>query len=88
MVAAGDIDMGFSFVGQIPHSVRFLTEISAPIGVVMRADHPLANRLAIEFEEAGANPILTQSGPLPRRRRCRCRLCDLQEPPGAKLESN
>lgn len=66
MVAAGDIDMGFTFVGQIPHSVRCLTEISAPIGVVMRADHPLANRLAVEFEEAGRYPILTQSGPLPR----------------------
>jgi len=66
MVAAGDIDMGFTFVGQIPHSVRYLTEISAPIGVVMRADHPLANRLAVEFEEAGRYPILTQSGPLPR----------------------
>ena len=66
MVAAGDIDMGFTFVGQVPHSVRYLTEISAPIGVVMRADHPLANRLAVEFDEAGRYPLLTQSGPLPR----------------------
>jgi DNA-binding transcriptional LysR family regulator len=66
MVAAGDIDMGFTFVGQIPRSVRFMTEISAPIGVVMRADHPLANKLAIDFDELSRYPILTQTGPLPK----------------------
>ena len=66
MVAAGDIDMGFTFVGQIPRSVRFMAEISAPIGVVMRADHPLANKLAIDFDELSRYPILTQTGPLPK----------------------
>jgi DNA-binding transcriptional LysR family regulator len=66
MVAAGEIDMGFTFVGQIPHSVRYMTEISAPIGVVMRADHPLANKLAVDFDEVSRYPVLTQSGPLPR----------------------
>ncbi|WP_445491548.1 LysR family transcriptional regulator [Rhodopseudomonas sp. RCAM05734] len=66
MVAAGDIDMGFTFVGQIPHSVRFMAEISAPIGVVMRADHPLANKLAVDFDEVSRYPMLAQSGPLPR----------------------
>jgi DNA-binding transcriptional LysR family regulator len=66
MVAAGDIDMGFTFVGQIPRSVRYMAEISAPIGVVMRADHPLANKLAVDFDELSRYPILTQTGPLPR----------------------
>jgi DNA-binding transcriptional LysR family regulator len=66
MVAAGDIDMGFTFVGQIPRSVRYMAEISAPIGVVMRADHPLANKLAIDFDELSRYPILTQTGPLPK----------------------
>jgi DNA-binding transcriptional LysR family regulator len=65
MVAAGDIDMGFTFVGKIPHTVRFLTEISAPIGVVMRSDHPLVKQQTVTFAEAEAYPILTQSGPLP-----------------------
>jgi DNA-binding transcriptional LysR family regulator len=65
MVAAGDIDMGFTFVGQIPRSVRFMAEIPAPIGVVMRADHPLANKLAVDFDELSRYPILTQTGPLP-----------------------
>jgi DNA-binding transcriptional LysR family regulator len=66
MVAAGDIDMGFTFVGQIPRSVRFMAEISAPIGVVMRADHPLANKLTIDFDELSRYPILTQTEPLPK----------------------
>jgi DNA-binding transcriptional LysR family regulator len=66
MVAAGDIDMGFTFVGQIPRSVRFMAEISAPIGVVMRADHPLANKLAIDFDELSRYPVVSQTGPLPK----------------------
>lgn len=66
MVASGEVDMGFTFVGQIPHAVRCMTEISAPIGVVMRADHPLANKLAVDFDEVARYPILTQSGPLPK----------------------
>ncbi len=66
MVAAGDIDMGFTFVGKVSHAVRFLTEISAPIGVVMRSDHPLARQQNVTFDEAAAYPILTQSGPLPK----------------------
>ncbi|MDB5500890.1 MAG: LysR family transcriptional regulator [Tardiphaga sp.] len=66
MVANGDIDMGFTFVGQIPHSVRYMTEISAPIGIVMRADHPLANKLSVDFDEVSRYPVLTQSGPLPK----------------------
>ena len=65
MVAAGDIDMGFTFVGQIPRSVRFMAEISAPIGVVMRTDHPLAKKLVVDYDELSRYPILTQTGPLP-----------------------
>jgi DNA-binding transcriptional LysR family regulator len=65
MVAAGDIDMGFTFVAQIPRSVRFMAEISAPIGVVMRADHPLASKRVVDYDELSRHPILIQTGPLP-----------------------
>jgi DNA-binding transcriptional LysR family regulator len=65
MVAAGDIDMGFTFVAQIPRSVRFMAEISAPIGVVMRTDHPLAKKRVVDYDELSRYPILTQTGPLP-----------------------
>ena len=66
LVAGGEAEMGFTFVGQLPPSLRYLVEIPAPIGVVMRAGHPLAARLTIELEEAGRYPILTQAGPLPK----------------------
>lgn len=66
LVSSGEADMGFTFVGQLPPSLRYLAEVSAPIGVVMRADHPLAGRSSIDFDEAGRYPILTQSGPLPK----------------------
>jgi len=66
MVARGDIDMGLTFVGAFPASVRTITEIAAPIGVVMRADHPLANKLTVDFDEVSRYPVLTQSGPLPK----------------------
>ncbi|MEJ1158675.1 LysR family transcriptional regulator [Prosthecomicrobium sp. N25] len=66
LVASGEIDLGFTFVGKVPGSLHFMAEISAPIGVVMRADHPLASRMVIEFDEVARYPILTQSGPLPR----------------------
>lgn len=66
-VAAGQADMGFTFVtSQIPPTVTFVAEVPAPIGVVMRADHPLSNRLQLSFAEVQPFPIFTQPGPLPR----------------------
>ncbi|QCI66784.1 LysR family transcriptional regulator [Phreatobacter stygius] len=66
MVAENEADIGFTFVSQMPRTVSFLAEVSAPIGVVMPADHPLANRRAVTFDEAAAYPFLAQAGPLPR----------------------
>ena len=88
MVAAGEIDMGFTFVGQIPHSVRYLTEISAPIGVVMRADHPLANKLAIDFDEVSRYPMLIQSGPLPKGADVDADFANFKDQIKPKLQSN
>ncbi len=84
MVARGEIDMGFTFVGQIPNSVRYLTDIAAPIGVVMRADHPLGQQARGRFRRgqplSGADPI----GTVAEGRRCRRRLRQLQEPDQAE----
>jgi DNA-binding transcriptional LysR family regulator len=88
MVAAGDIDMGFTFVGQIPRSVRYMTEISAPIGVVMRADHPLANKLAVDFDELSRYPILTQTGPLPKGADADAAFATFKSEIKPKLQSN
>jgi DNA-binding transcriptional LysR family regulator len=88
MVAAGDIDMGFTFVGQIPRSVRYTAEISAPIGVVMRADHPLANKLAVDFDELSRYPILTQAGPLPKGADADAAFATFKSKIKPKLQSN
>jgi DNA-binding transcriptional LysR family regulator len=88
MVAAGDIDMGFTFVGQIPRSVRYTAEISAPIGVVMRADHPLANKLAVDFDELSRYPILTQTGPLPKGADADAAFATFKSEIKPKLQSN
>jgi DNA-binding transcriptional LysR family regulator len=88
MVAAGDIDMGFTFVGQIPRSVRFMAEISAPIGVVMRADHPLANKLAVDFDELSRYPILNQTGPLPKGADADAAFATFKSEIKPKLQSN
>jgi DNA-binding transcriptional LysR family regulator len=88
MVAAGDIDMGFTFVGQIPRAVRYMAEISAPIGVVMRADHPLANKLAVDFDEVSRYPIVTQSGPLPKGADADAAFATFKSQLKPKLQSN
>jgi DNA-binding transcriptional LysR family regulator len=88
MVAAGDIDMGFTFVGQIPRAVRYTAEISAPIGVVMRADHPLANKLAVDFDELSRYPILTQTGPLPKGADADAAFATFKSEIKPKLQSN
>jgi len=88
MVARGEIDMGFTFVGQIPHSVRYLADIAAPIGVVMRADHPLANKLAVDFDEVSRYPVLTQSGPLPKGADVDAAFADFKSAIKPKLQSN
>jgi DNA-binding transcriptional LysR family regulator len=88
MVAAGDIDMGFTFVGKVPHAVRFLTEISAPIGVVMRSDHPLARQQNVTFVEAAAYPILTQSGPLPKGADIDAAFANFKQELHPRLQSN
>lgn len=88
MVARGEIDMGFTFVGQIPNSVRYVTDIAAPIGVVMRADHPLANKLTVDFDEVSRYPVLTQSGPLPKGADVDAAFANFKSAIKPKLQSN
>lgn len=66
LVADGAADIGFTFVSRVERAVHFAAEVPAPIGVVMPADHPLASRPAVHFQDAAAFPFLAQSGPLPR----------------------
>ncbi|MHB2169091.1 LysR family transcriptional regulator [Alsobacter sp. R-9] len=67
LVTDGDADFAFTFVPPLAvPSVKFIVEVPAPIGVIMRADHPLASRLALTFDDVARFPIFTQPGPLPR----------------------
>lgn len=66
LVADGTADLGFTFVGPTPPSLRFDHAVPAPIGVVMPSDHPLRARREVSFDEAAGYPFLAQAGPLPR----------------------
>lgn len=65
LIAAGSVDLGVTFVSRLPGGLELAASISAPLGVVMPARHPLARQKEIRFEEALAYPILMQQGPLP-----------------------
>lgn len=66
-IASGEADIGFTFVNeQAMPGIRVMAEVAAPIGVVMRADHPLSDRLLLSYEEVRAFPIFTQPGAIPK----------------------
>jgi DNA-binding transcriptional LysR family regulator len=65
-VARGDFDLGFTFVGPPPAGASWLTTISAPLGVVMPAGHPLARKRSVRLDDLRSYPVLLQTGPLPR----------------------
>jgi DNA-binding transcriptional LysR family regulator len=65
-VSEGEADFGFTFVSQVPATVRFEAQIPAPIGVVMPPEHPLALQAAVDFDAVRRFPLLAQSDPLPR----------------------
>lgn len=65
--ASGETDIGFTFIGDAaPHGFKTLAVVPAPIGVVMRADHPLSSRLSVTFDEVRPFPVFTQPGALPK----------------------
>ncbi|NGM22214.1 LysR family transcriptional regulator [Roseomonas stagni] len=66
LVADGSYDLGFTFVGPTPPSLRFEHEVPAPIGVVMPFDHPLRQKREVSFDDVAPYPFLAQAGPLPR----------------------
>ncbi len=50
-VANGIADIGFSFTNDSRPDVRIMVEKAAPIGAVMRSDHPLAERTRIMIDD-------------------------------------
>lgn len=57
-VGSGSVDMGFSFTNELHPDVRVLGEKSAPIGAIMRPDHPLAERTILYIQEFADYPLI------------------------------
>ncbi|MGL4812843.1 MAG: LysR family transcriptional regulator [Beijerinckiaceae bacterium] len=84
----GNADLGFTFVGQLPAHLRYLADTSAPIGAVMRSDHPLAGQSVIDLAAVQAYPVLSQSGPLPRGADSDASFTRFKESLSPRLQSN
>lgn len=60
-VATGDADFGFSFTHTQYPGVRVLTEKTAPFGMIMRPDHPLAARNSLTVSDLKGYPLVRTS---------------------------
>nr|WP_255561810.1 LysR family transcriptional regulator [Pseudohoeflea sp. DP4N28-3] len=52
-VASGETDVGITFLFELHPGVRVVSEKSAPFGVILRPDHPLAERTNVTVEDIG-----------------------------------
>jgi len=57
-VASGDVDIGMNFTNMSHPDVRVLLEKPAPFGIIMRPDHPLAEKMTIEVEDLKGYPLV------------------------------
>lgn len=65
LVSDHKVDLGLTFVSETWPKIDIRVEIPAPIGVVMRPDHPLASKDVIDFADVAAYPKLAQAGTIP-----------------------
>lgn len=57
-VASGEIDIGISFTNMAHPNVRIILEKPAPFGIVIRPDHPLAEKSSIEIGDLEGFPLV------------------------------
>lgn len=57
-VAEGDVSIGISFCGDLLPGVRTHSEKATPIGAILPADHPLAERDALELQDLAPFQII------------------------------
>jgi DNA-binding transcriptional LysR family regulator len=57
-VADGDVNIGISFCNELLPGVRIHSEKATPIGAILRSDHPLAERDALNIEDLSAFQVL------------------------------
>lgn len=64
-VAAGEVEIGLTFVMPTTLPLQLLASAPAPLGCVMASDHPLAGRKSLSFAELEQYPVSFQSDSLP-----------------------
>jgi DNA-binding transcriptional LysR family regulator len=57
-VADGEVNIGISFCKDLVPGVRVHSEKATPIGAILRPDHPMAERDALEIEDLSAFKVL------------------------------
>lgn len=57
-VGSGAVDLAFTFTNELHPDVRVLGEKAAPIGAIMRPDHPLAERTILSIEDLMDYPLI------------------------------
>lgn len=57
-VLSGEADIGISFTKDVHPDIRVLNEKSAPFGLILRPDHPLAERTNIGMNEIAGYPLV------------------------------
>lgn len=57
-VASGEVDFGVNFTKDIQPGLRIILEKSAPFGILMRPDHPLAEKNSIEVDDLIGYPLV------------------------------
>jgi len=57
-VAEGKIDVGFNFTNDPYPGVRVMVEKAAPFGIILRPDHPLAERSSVNVNDIESYPLV------------------------------
>jgi DNA-binding transcriptional LysR family regulator len=64
-VAAGEVEIGLTFVTPTNLPLQLVASAPAPLGWVMAPDHPLATRKSLTFGDLESYPVTVQSDSLP-----------------------
>ncbi len=60
-VFSGETDIGISFSNEIRSDVRVISEKSTPFGLIMRPDHPLAERMSVTIDDVAGYALVRTS---------------------------
>jgi len=64
-VNAGRADLGLTFTAPVTAELELVTSIKAPLGAIMSAQHPLADRQSLSFADFEGFPVLLQTESVP-----------------------